>query len=51
MHDAWLAALAAQHLAGYQPHAASAAIAGAAIIGQVDAVPQGSVQQELAAAR
>jgi hypothetical protein len=51
MDDARLGAFAAAHLAGYQPHAAGAAVAGAAVIGQVDAVPQSSVQQQLSAAR
>ena len=51
MNDARLGAFAAPHFAGYQPHAAGAAVAGAAVIGQVDAVAQSSVQQQLAAAR
>ena len=51
MNDARLGAFAALHLAGYQPHAAGAAVAGAAVMGQVDAVAQRSVQQQLAAAR
>src|SRR5262245_31756909 len=51
MNDAWLGAFTAMHFAGYQPHAAGAAVAGAAVIGQVDAVVQSSVQQQLAAAR
>ena len=51
MNDARLGAFAAPHFAGYQPHAAGAAVAGTAVIGQVDAVAQSSVQQQLAAAR
>ena len=51
MNDVRLEAFAALHFAGYQPHAARAAVAGSAVIGQVDAVRQGSVQQQLAAAR
>ena len=51
MNDARLGAFAAPHFAGYQPHAAGAAVAGAAVMGQVDAVAQSSVQQQLAAAR
>ena len=51
MNDARLGAFAAPHFARYQPHAAGAAVAGAAVIGQVDAVAQSSVQQQLAAAR
>src|SRR5262249_40509873 len=35
----------------YQPHAAGAAVAGAAVIGQVDAVVQSGVQQHLAVVR
>ena len=51
MNDARLAPFAAVHFAGYQPHAAGAAMAGAAVMGQVDAVAQSCVQQHLAAAR
>ena len=51
MNDARLGAFAAPHFPGYQPHAAGAAVAGAAVMRQVDAVAQGSVQQQLAAAR
>ena len=51
MNDARLGAFAAVHFAGYQPHAAGAAVAGAAVMGQVDAVAQSCVQQQLAAAR
>jgi hypothetical protein len=43
--------LAALHFTGYEPHAARAAVARAAVIGQVDAVAQSSVQQQLAAVR
>jgi hypothetical protein len=50
MNDARLGAFAAPHVAGYQPYTARAAVAGAAVIGQVDAVSQSSVQQQLAAA-
>jgi hypothetical protein len=50
MNDARLGAFAAPHLAGHQPHAAGAAVAGTAVIGQVDAVTQSSVQQQRAAA-
>ena len=45
MNDARRRAFAAADFAGYQPHAARAAVAGAAVIGQVDAVAQSSVQQ------
>ena len=51
MHDTRLGAFAAPYFARYQPHAARAAVAGAAVMGQVDAVAQRSVQQQLAAAR
>ena len=51
MNDARLEAFAAPHFAGYEPHAAGAAVAGATVMGQVDAVAQSSVQQQLAAAR
>jgi hypothetical protein len=51
MNDAWFGAFAAPHLAGHEPDAASAAVAGAAVIGQVDAVAQGSIEQQRAAAR
>src|SRR5262245_39504187 len=51
MNDAGLGAFAAMHCARYEPHAAGAAVAGAAVVGQVDAVGQSSVQQQLAAAR
>ena len=45
MNDARLGAFAAQHFAGYQPHAARAAVAGPAVMGHCDAVAQSSVQQ------
>ena len=45
------APFAAAHFAGYQPHAAGAAVAGAAVMGQVDAVAQSCVKQHLAVAR
>jgi hypothetical protein len=51
MNDARLGAFATQHFPGYQPHAAGAAVAGTAVMRQVDAVAQGSVQQQLAVAR
>jgi hypothetical protein len=51
MNDARLGALAAPHFTGYQPHAAGAAVAGATVIGQIDAIAQSRVQQQLAAAR
>src|SRR5215475_5476101 len=51
MNDARLGALAAPHYARYQPHAAGAAVAGTAVIGQVDAVLQRCFQQQLAATR
>src|SRR5690606_4727694 len=51
MDDAWLGAFAAAHFAGYQPHAAGATVASAAVIGQVDAVFQSRIQQQLAPAR
>src|SRR4029079_18690631 len=51
VNDARLGSFAAEHLAGYQPDAAGAAMAGAAVMGQVDAVAQRCVQQQLAAAR
>ena len=50
MNDARLGAFAAPHFAGHQAHAACAAVARAAVKGQVDAVAQSSVQQQLAAA-
>jgi hypothetical protein len=51
MNDARLGAFAAPHFAGYQPHAAGTAMAGAAVIRQVDAIVESSVQQQLAAVR
>ena len=51
MNDARLEAFAAPHFAEYEPHAAGAAVTGATVMGQVDAVAQSSVQQQLAAAR
>ena len=51
MHDARFGAFAALHFAGYQPHAAGAAVAGAAVMWQLDAVAQGRIQQQLAAGR
>ena len=51
MNDARLGAFAALHFAGYQPHAAGAAVAGSAVMGKIDAVVQCSVQQQFAAAR
>ena len=45
MDNAQPGAFTAPHLAGYQPHTAGAAVAGAAVMGQVDTVMQGSVQQ------
>ncbi len=51
MNYARFGAFAPLHFAGYQPHAAGAAVAGAAVIGQLDAVAQGSIQQQLAAGR
>jgi hypothetical protein len=51
MNDARLGALAALHFTGQQPHAAGAAVAGPAIKGQVDAVAQSGVEEQLAAAR
>src|SRR5262245_5924024 len=51
MNDARLGTFAASHLAGYQAHAAGAAMAGTTVIGQVDAVVQRRIQQHLAAAR
>jgi hypothetical protein len=51
MNDARLGAFTALHFAGYQPHAAGAAVAGAAVMGQLDAVAQSSIQQQLAAGR
>jgi hypothetical protein len=51
MNEAWLGAFTALHLAGYKSHAAGAAVAGTAVMREVDAVAQGSVQQQLAVAR
>jgi hypothetical protein len=51
MNDARLGTFPALHFAGYQPHAAGTAVAGAAVIGQVDAVIKSSVQQQLATVR
>ena len=51
MDDARFGAFAALDLAGDQPHAASAAMAGAAIVRKVDTIAQSSVEQQLAAAR
>src|SRR5690349_5534895 len=51
MNDARFGTFAALHFAGYQPHAAGTAVAGATVIRQVDAVVESSVQQHLAAAR
>jgi hypothetical protein len=51
MNEAGLGAFTAPHIAGYEPHAAGAAVAGTAIMREVDAVAQGSVQQQLAVAR
>jgi hypothetical protein len=51
MNDSRFGAFAAAHFAGYEANAAGAAVAGAAIMGQVDAVAKGGVEQQLAAAR
>jgi hypothetical protein len=51
MSDARLGAFAAKHFAGYEAHAAGAAMTGAAVMRQVDAVAQRSVEQQLAVAR
>jgi hypothetical protein len=51
MNDAGLGALPALHFTGYEPHAAGAAVAGAAVIGEIDAVAEGRVQQQLAVTR
>jgi len=51
MNDAWLGAFATPHFAGYQPHAAGATVASAAVVRQVDAVAQSRIQQQLASAR
>jgi hypothetical protein len=50
MNEAWLGAFTALHFAGYEPYAAGAAVAGTAIMREIDAVAQGSVQQQLAVA-
>jgi hypothetical protein len=50
MNNAWFGAFAALHFAGYQPHAAGSAVTCAAVVGQLNAVTQGSVEQHLAAA-
>jgi hypothetical protein len=50
-HDARFGALAALHFAGYEADATCAAVAGAAFIWQLDAILQGSIQQQLAAGR
>src|SRR5262245_51932263 len=47
MNDSRLGAFAAPHFAGYESHAASAAVAGAAVIRQIDAVAQSGIQQQL----
>jgi hypothetical protein len=49
MNDARLGAFAAPYFAGYKPHAAGAAVAGATVMGQLDAVAQSSIEQQLAA--
>ena len=51
MNDARLGTFTAQHVAGYQPHAARAAVTGAAVVGQIDAIAHCGVQQQLAATR
>jgi hypothetical protein len=51
MHYSRFGAFAALDCAGYQPHATGAAVAGAAVIWQFDAIAKSRVQQQLAAGR
>jgi hypothetical protein len=51
MYYARFRTFAALHFAGYQPHAASAAVAGATVMWQFDTVAQGRIQQQLALVR
>jgi hypothetical protein len=51
MNDPGLGTFTAPHFAGYEPNAAGAAVAGAAVRGHVDAIAQRSIQKQLAAAR
>jgi hypothetical protein len=48
MNNTRFGTFAALHLAGYQADAAGAAMAGAAVMWQLNTVAQGSIQQQLA---